>query len=163
MKDEWVPLILRCVFGAIAQITISFALKNMPLTLYSILYNTLPFIIAILVFIWLRERISKFELGSMCFCFAGILMVIVFAEKKDKEPEEGGEEVEVDANNKSLTLGVFAAMTAIFSFGVTAVATRRLQSIHFTIILFYYSLIGTIVFSIYSIVLHNLTEESQMF
>ena len=149
MKDEWVPLILRGVFGAISLITLSFALKNMPLTLYSILYNTLPFIIAILVFIWLRERIYKFEIFAMCLCFAGILMVIFFAE--EKEPKKV-EEVEEESNNKSLTLGIFAAMTSIFFAAVSFVATRRLQSIHFTIILFYYSLTGSIVFAIYSIV-----------
>ena len=128
MKDEWVPLILRCIFGAIAHITVSLALKNVPLTLYSILYNTLPFIIAILVFIWLRERISKFEFVAMCFCFGGIVLVILFADDKEKELGEGEEveEVEEDANNTSLTLGVIAAMTAIFFFGVSSVATRRL-------------------------------------
>ena len=125
MKDEWVPLILRCIFGAIAHITVSLALKNVPLTLYSILYNTLPFIIAILVFIWLRERISKFEFVAMCFCFGGIVLVILFADEIEKELE-AGEDVEEDTNNTSLTLGVFAAMTAIFFFGVSAVATRRL-------------------------------------
>ena len=125
MKDEWVPLILRCIFGAIAHITVSLALKNVPLTLYSILYNTLPFIIAILVFIWLRERISKFEFVAMCFCFGGIVLVILFADEIEKELE-AGEEVKEDTNNTSLTLGVFAAMTAIFFFGVSAVATRRL-------------------------------------
>lgn len=125
MKDEWVPLILRCIFGAIAHITVSLALKNVPLTLYSILYNTLPFIIAIQVFIWLRERISKFEFVVMCFCFGGIVLVILFADEKEKKLE-AGEEVEEDANNTSLTLGVIAAMTAIFFFGVSSVATRRL-------------------------------------
>ena len=125
MKDEWVPLILRCIFGAIAHITVSLALKYVPLTLYSILYNTLPFIIAILVFIWLRERISKFEFVAMCFCFGGIVLVILFADDKEKELE-AGEEVEEDTNNTSLTYGVIAAMTAIFFFGVSAVATRRL-------------------------------------
>ena len=125
MKDEWVPLILRCIFGAIAHITVSLALKNVPLTLYSILYNTLPFIIAIQVFIWLRERISKFEFVVMCFCFGGIVLVILFADEKEKKLGEGVE-VEEDANNTSLTLGVIAAMTAIFFFGVSSVATRRL-------------------------------------
>ena len=125
MKDEWVPLISRCIFGAIAHITVSLALKYVPLTLYSILYNTLPFIIAILVFIWLRERISKFEFVAMCFCFGGIVLVILFADDKEKELE-AGEEVEEDTNNTSLTYGVIAAMTAIFFFGVSAVATRRL-------------------------------------
>ena len=122
MKDEWVPLILRGIVGAIAHILISIALKNVPLTLYSILYNTLPFIIAIIVFIWLRERISKFEFVAMCFCFGGIILVILFAEEKETE----GEEEEEDADDSSLTLGVCAAMIAVFFFGISAVATRRL-------------------------------------
>ena len=149
MNDEWIPLILKCVFGAIAHITVSLALKNVSLSLYSILVNTQPFMIAILVFIWLRERILKFEIVAMCLCFAGILMVIFFAE--EKEPKNV-EEVEEESNNKSLTLGIFAAMTSIFFAAVSFVSTRRLQSIHFTIILFYYSLTGSIIFAIYSIV-----------
>ena len=126
MKDEWVPLILRGIVGAIAHITISIALKNVPLTLYSILYNTLPFIIAIIVFIWLRERISKFEFVAMCFCFGGIILVILFAEEKETEGEEALEGQEEDADDSSLTLGVCAAMIAVFFFGISAVATRRL-------------------------------------
>ena len=61
----------------------------------------------------------------MCFCFGGIVLVILFADEIEKELE-AGEEVKEDTNNTSLTLGVFAAMTAIFFFGVSAVATRRL-------------------------------------
>ena len=52
--------------------------------------------------------------------------VFFYSEKKQANAGYGGEDVEEDTNNTSLTLGVFAAMTAIFFFGVSAVATRRL-------------------------------------
>ena len=49
--------------------------------------------IALIVFVWLRERITKFEFFAMVFCFAGI--AIVAFNHDEKEPEEDTEDGEV--------------------------------------------------------------------
>ena len=49
--------------------------------------------IALIVFIWLRERITKFEGFAMVCCFAGI--AIVAMNHDEKEPEEDTEDGEV--------------------------------------------------------------------
>ena len=47
--------------------------------------------IALIVFIWLRERITKFEFFAMVCCFAGIAIVAMNHDSKeqDKDTEEG--------------------------------------------------------------------------
>ena len=84
-KKDWLPLILRCIAGTISFFTNSLAVKNIPLTLFQIIYNTLPFMIAIIVFIWLCERISKFEFAAMCFCFGGIILVAIYLPEPETE------------------------------------------------------------------------------
>ena len=49
--------------------------------------------IALIVFVWLRERITKFECFAMICCFAGI--AIVAFNHDEKEPEEETEDGEV--------------------------------------------------------------------
>ena len=91
-KKNWLPLIIRSLTGTIAFFLVTVAVKNIPLTLCQILFNTLPFMIAILLFIWLRERITKCDFVAMCFCFGGIMIVAFYPpeakEPEDKEPEE---------------------------------------------------------------------------
>ena len=74
-KSHWGPLFVKCICGTIAFFSIALAVKNIPLSIYQVIANTLPFMIAIIVFCWLRESITKFELGAMCFCIGGIILV----------------------------------------------------------------------------------------
>ena len=50
--------------------------------------------IAIIVFIWLRERITKCEFFAMIFCFVGI--AIVAFNHDEEEPETDKEDGEVE-------------------------------------------------------------------
>ena len=149
-KKDWPPLICRSIAGTISFFTVSLAVKNLPLTLYQILYNTLPFMIAIIVFIWLCERITKFEFAAMCLCFSGIILVALYSQEPEKEVDEAGEQQEDDT---SYSFGITMALVTTFLYAVAGVVARRLRTVHFTVIQFHYSFIGTILFTIYNIIL----------
>ena len=149
-KKDWPPLICRSIAGTISFFTVSLAVKNLPLTLYQILYNTLPFMIAIIVFIWLCERITKFEFAAMCLCFSGIILVALYSPETEKEVDEAGEQQEDDT---SYSFGITMALVTTFLYAVAGVVARRLRTVHFTVIQFHYSFIGTILFTIYNIIL----------
>lgn len=147
-KKDWLPLICRSIAGTISFFTVSLAVKNLPLTLFQILYNTLPFMIAIIVFIWLCERISKFEFAAMCFCFSGIILVAIYAPEQEAEVDETGEK-----EDTSYSFGITMALVTTFLYAVAGVVARRLRAVHFTVIQFHYSFIGTVLFTIYNIIL----------
>ena len=130
-KKDWPPLITRSIAGTISFFTISLAVKNLPLTLFQILYNTLPFMIAIIVFIWLCERITKFEFAAMCLCFSGIILVALYSQEPEKEVDEAGEQQEDDT---SYSFGITMALVTTFLYAVAGVVARRLRAVHFTVI-----------------------------
>ena len=105
--------------------------------------------IAILVFCWLHERITKFELGAMCFCFGGIILVAM-----DHQGEEGeGEGEEEEDSSSGYLLGIFAALITTLMYAITGVVSRRLKDVHYSVIQFHYALVGTLAFTVYNIIL----------
>ena len=110
--------------------------------------------IAILVFCWLRESITKFELGAMCVCFGGIILVAMDHSQQEVEAEEGVEVAEEEENNKSAyLLGIFAALVTTLMYAITGVVSRRLKDLHYSVIQFHYALVGTLAFTVYNIIL----------
>ena len=73
--SQVVPLMIRGFAGTIAFITQIISLKNVALSIFQCITNSLPFMVALLAFFWLRERISLFEVFAMVACFSGILIV----------------------------------------------------------------------------------------
>ena len=106
--------------------------------------------IAIIVFIWLCERITKFEFAAMCLCFSGIILVALYSPEPEKEVEDAGEQQKDDT---SYSFGITMALVTTFLYAVAGVVARRLRAVHFTVIQFHYSFIGTILFTIYNIIL----------
>ena len=88
--------------------------------------------IAILVFCWLRESITKFELGAMCFCFGGIILVAT-----DHSQQEGFEEEEEEDSKSAYLLGIFAALLTTLMYAITGVVSRRLKDVHYSVIQFH--------------------------
>ena len=68
-------MVVRGLAGTIAFITMTMAAKLIPLSILQSILNSLPFMIVILAFVWLRETITVFEFVAMCCCFGGIIIV----------------------------------------------------------------------------------------
>ena len=109
--------------------------------------------IAILVFCWLRESITKFELGAMCFCFGGIILVAMDHSQQEGEADEGVEEDEEENSKSAYLLGIFAALVTTLMYAITGVVSRRLKDVHYSVIQFHYALVGTLAFTVYNIIL----------
>ena len=73
--SQVLPLMIRGFAGTIGFITLTISLKNVPLSIFQCITNSLPFMVALLAFLWLRERISLYEVFAMVACFSGILIV----------------------------------------------------------------------------------------
>ena len=74
-KNQIIPLIIRGCAGTIAFVTITLSVARVPLSIFQVVQNCLPFLAGLLAFVFLGERISLFEFFAMCMCFCGIGIV----------------------------------------------------------------------------------------
>ena len=51
------------------------SLKILPLSIYTIVLSTSPFMTAFLQFIWIRERIAWYEVLAICGAYSGIVVM----------------------------------------------------------------------------------------
>ena len=68
-------LLIRCLSGSICFLCFVTAIKYIPLSIYFVVMNAGPFFIALLACLWLKERITLFEVFAMLGAFGGIIMV----------------------------------------------------------------------------------------
>ena len=69
-------LLVRCLCGAAAFITVAKAISLMPLTIFQVINNMTPFISGLLACIWLSEKLAHFQIFCMLCCFGGIAIII---------------------------------------------------------------------------------------
>ena len=84
-EKRWV-LLTRSIAGTICFITLTFAVKYLPLAIFFVSFNACPFLVAIMACLWLKERITLVELYCMVGAFGGILLV-GFSKPADGEAE----------------------------------------------------------------------------
>jgi drug/metabolite transporter (DMT)-like permease len=68
-------LIIRCLVGSAAFLMTTEALKLIPLSFFTMIINTSPFLTAILQYFWIREKVAKFEIVAMIGCYGGIMLL----------------------------------------------------------------------------------------
>ena len=89
------------------------------------IFQTAPFLIAVIAWLWLRETITHFELFAMFGSYIGIAMIgLSDPASKDGEVSE----------ESTYTLGVILSLVAAVGMAIIAVSTRKLKEIHFGVI-----------------------------
>ena len=71
---RWI-LFVRCLSGTLCFTMFVFAIKYLPLSIFFVVMNACPFIIAFLACVWLKENISLVEVVCMIGAFGGIILV----------------------------------------------------------------------------------------
>lgn len=105
----------------------------------------MPFIAAVLAYVWLGESILAFELFAMVCCFGGIAVVAV----SDQSETSGDEMIPLVLDETSgrgtsaYQIGLAMAILAAAMYALGGVATRRLKALNFAIIQFHYAVIST--------------------
>ena len=130
-RDLVWPLAIRCVAGALAFITVTTALPLLPLILFQVITNMTPFLAALLACLWLGEKLSFFQLVCMLLCFGGIAVVIF-----ERDTSKGT----VDKEFNSFNYGVILTCIVAMIFAVTAVTTRKVKALHWSVVTFYFEL-----------------------
>jgi len=136
-------VILRSCMGISALVGVTVALTMMPLSLTTIIFNLAPFWASILALLIHKESISKLEYLAMLITFAGVVGVVL-------GPNQNG------AAWPNLTLGIAIGLVTSFGYAINNVLNRSLKEVHFSVLLFYHTLIGSmlclLIFGTYSAV-----------
>jgi drug/metabolite transporter (DMT)-like permease len=68
-------ILARFFFGAISNITLYGALKNLSMSKATLLFWTQPMFVGLFGFLILKERFTKFDVLGIFFVFTGVIMV----------------------------------------------------------------------------------------
>ena len=107
-------------------------MKILPVTEFVLIISTSPFFTAVLQWVWLSETITWFDVVAMIGSYSGIVILTYFG--SDLDPELSG----------PYLLGVVVSISISFGMSLISVSTRRLKSIDYSVIQFYYGAVSSI-------------------
>lgn len=153
MKD--IPTML---IGAIAFNSSSFfgnlMVISLPLAVNDAFWALCPFIVALFVRMVLGETVNTPTLIAMSLSFAAVVGLAKF---KPAETEE-----EEDTSEYTYTTGLVFAMLCVSTYSVSQVVFRKLQDVHVTLMLQFFTLVSIPFFLLW--MAHNsLKDDSRMF
>jgi len=148
--DNFKPCMVRAITGTISFTTMNLGLMNLPLAIFSTIFNSTPFVTAILAYFYLKESITMCEVIAMAGSFSGIIMIAF------STPHEGGEQNQTLDEMNNPIFGPNVSPTFKYVVGVTGVcftavfmsicyiATRAMKDLHYSVIQFNYALVNTV-------------------
>jgi drug/metabolite transporter (DMT)-like permease len=90
---------------------------------------------SVLAYLILREPIHKTEIAAILICFSAVVLI---------SQSKSGETTVDGVTFLMYQLGILAISYTAFGFGIVGVFTRKMKEMHFSVILFWYSLFGAV-------------------
>lgn len=131
-------IFLRAIIGTVAFTCFVYGVKFLPLGIHMIFFNLNPFLASFFAFIFLKEVTSKQQLLCMLIVFSGVLVI------GTAKPNELAQKNQF-ASPDTKFIGIFCSLTVAVSYATVSVLTRKMQELHFTVVLVYYAFFATIV------------------
>ena len=103
-----------------------------PLGIFFVIFNSQIFVVAILSYFILNERLSAFESIAMIFAFFGIVMIGV--SKVNTDPTLEGIQMFGLSKEDLFRLGVFLAVSSAIFGSLSGILTRQLKEVNFAVI-----------------------------
>lgn len=114
LRAIWRPMIvLGLVNSALPFVLFGFAAMTLKTGVISVLNATAPFWGAMIAFVWLRERLSRWQVVGLVAGFAGVMVLVTGGRGLDGFDDDGS------------LLAVFVCLIATLSYGLSASFTRR--------------------------------------
>ena len=157
-RGDLVPLLFRSLASSCASIIVPKAVLYLPITIFQTMVNLTPFISGILACIFLGEKLALVQILCMTLCFGGIVIV---AFGGDVDEAEISSETDVQLTFDDYQKGLLLSCACIMLFSTSAVLTRRVREVHFSVVQFYLALVGLVVASIWLLI--ELDSEKDFF
>ena len=134
-------LILRGLLGTLALICIFYAIRNMPLSISTVIQYTYPIFISIFAGIFINEKITKNTVLSLILGWLGILVILNQSQLAN---------INVEIEKLSIFIAFFGAISTAFAY-ITVKKLSATEDIF--IIIKYFPLVSVI--TLFPIVLRN--------
>ena len=128
-------LFFRSFFGCFGFLAMTIALAYLPISVYATIINTQPFCISILSYFILQETLLRREIIGMFVCFGAVLLIV-----NSKQSSE-----DFKAYDQYYILGILLALFQAFSQGLVQVLTRKMKSIHFSVLQVNYTFLASLI------------------
>jgi drug/metabolite transporter (DMT)-like permease len=141
-KDSRKILVFRGLAAAISVITLYFSIKLISFTDSIIIRYSSPIVTAVFAYLFLKEKLNNVHFVSLVLSIIGLIFVIhpsfLFGKYGQPKAIEG---------SIWFLVGILLAIVSSFSAGSSIVFTKNLtnKNVHFTIIMFFFSLTGFII------------------
>lgn len=117
-------LFARCTIGVTTFLVTAVSLKLLPLSFYTLILSTSPFMTAFLQFVWMQTSVSILDLGAMCGSYLGIMVMSLQSSNESSPIREG------------LTVGVIFGVLGALCMSFIYVSTSKLKDVNFLVIAF---------------------------
>ena len=134
-------LFLRGILGTVALVCIFYAIRNMPLSISTVIQYTYPIFISIFAGIFINEKITKNTLLSLILGWLGILVILNQSQLAN---------INVEIEKLSIFIAFFGAISTAFAY-ITVKKLSATEDIF--IIIKYFPLVSVI--TLFPIVLGN--------
>ena len=134
-------LLLRGILGTVALVCIFYAIRNMPLSISTVIQYTYPIFISIFAGIFINEKISKNTVLSLILGWLGILVILNQSQLAN---------INVEIERLSIFIAFFGAISTAFAY-ITVKKLSATEDIF--IIIKYFPLVSVI--TLFPIVLRN--------
>jgi len=134
-------LLLRGLFGTVALLCIFYAIRNMPLSISTVIQYTYPIFISIFAGIFINEKITKNTVLSLILGWLGILVILNQSQLAN---------INVEIEKLSIFIAFFGAISTAFAY-ITVKKLSATEDIF--IIIKYFPLVSVI--TLFPIVLRN--------
>lgn len=122
-KLQFILIIARCMLSYPSWIMIYYSLTIVPMGLVKTILNLVPFLVLIISYFAIKEKLQLIEIVNMIFSFAGSVIIIAFG-----KTEEAGD------SHSSYGLGVFLVTLATCFNAFVYVILRYLKTVHHSIV-----------------------------
>ena len=126
---------IRTAMGQLSFLVFNAALKMIPMTLHTILFQTNTFWISLLAFLVNSEPIIAVEIIGMVICFLAVAHITLNSAGDDADA------VSVESYTHR-HLGYALIMAGAWIFATINVLNRVLKELHHSLVMFYYSAFG---------------------
>lgn len=125
LKQRFVYL-ARLVLPCLTFFLTCQALEHLQVSIYTVIFQTNPFIVSLLAYVFFSSKIGKSELLAMGACF----VAIIFIAKSKSNPQAASSEADDSGN---IFLGMVFAILAAICFAIVSLLISRIAQVHFTV------------------------------
>ena len=128
---------LRSLFGVLNFVLYIWVTKMIPIALATILFNLAPFWTSFMGYFINGEQIYMFQYFAMAVCL--VLIVCLTLTKDSPDADVNQKPVNTYADT---VMGILISIFASINGAAMNISNRRLQGTHFSVVMFFHSLLG---------------------